>query len=124
MGSLALSIQSINSYSSYMRSETPICSTISLPLDPCHQNRPARIRCQLIPITITEAAGRYYALSYTWGDPKNRLPITIDRSTDINLAIFSPMARQERELNVTVNLEAALRRIRESVSNSAQYRLI
>jgi hypothetical protein len=27
MGSLALSIQSINSYSSYMRSETPICST-------------------------------------------------------------------------------------------------
>jgi hypothetical protein len=27
MGSLALSIQSINSYSLYMRSETPICST-------------------------------------------------------------------------------------------------
>jgi hypothetical protein len=30
MGSLALSIQSINSYSSYMRSETPICSTTYL----------------------------------------------------------------------------------------------
>jgi hypothetical protein len=33
MGSLALSIQSINSYSSYMKSETPICSTQCLSTD-------------------------------------------------------------------------------------------
>lgn len=77
------------------------------------QDKAARIRCQLLHITVAEAAGRYHAFSYTWGDSKNTLPITIDISPDINDAIFSPTARQERELNVTVNLEAALRRIRQ-----------
>jgi hypothetical protein len=49
-------------------------------------------------IVDLEYAPEYEALSYVWGDPTNRVPIQCNG----------------RQLNVTVNLDAALRRIRHT----------
>ena len=53
------------------------------------------IKCELNRFSL-DSHPRYEALSYTWGDPNNTRPIVLDGC----------------EVQVTVNLEAALRRLR------------
>jgi hypothetical protein len=60
----------------------------------------APIKCQLSNYSLDESdkgLPRYEALSYIWGNPENTLPIFID----------------EHQFNVTENLYAALRRLRD-----------
>ena len=60
----------------------------------------APIKCQLFDYSLDESDKRppqYEALSYVWGDLEKTLPIFID----------------ERRFNVTENLHAALRRLRD-----------
>jgi hypothetical protein len=60
----------------------------------------APIRCKLFNYSLQESGKEthlYEALSYVWGDPKETLPISIDK----------------HDLPVTVNLHAALSRLRD-----------
>ena len=64
-----------------------------------HQNKTAPIRCELFEYSFQESdegTHMYEALSYVWGDPLKTLPILIG----------------EHHFNVTVNLHAALSRLR------------
>ena len=65
-----------------------------------HEDKTAPIQCQLVDYSLQESGGGahlYEALSYVWGDPKETLPISIDKY----------------DLPVTVNLYAALSRLRD-----------
>ena len=65
-----------------------------------HENKTAPIQCQLVNYSLQESGGGthlYEALSYVWGDPKETLPISIDK----------------HDLPITVNLHAALSRLRD-----------
>ncbi|OCK97465.1 HET-domain-containing protein, partial [Cenococcum geophilum 1.58] len=65
-----------------------------------HKNKTAPIQCQLVNYSLQESGGGthlYEALSYLWGDPKETLPISIDK----------------HNLPVTVNLHAALSCLRD-----------
>jgi len=65
-----------------------------------HEDKTAPIQCQLVNYSLQESGGGthlYEALSYVWGDPKETLPILID----------------EHNLPITVNLYAALSRLRD-----------
>ena len=65
-----------------------------------HENKTAPIQCQLVNYSLQESGGGthlYEALSYVWGDPKETLLISIDK----------------HDLPVTVNLHAALSRLRD-----------
>ncbi|KAE9371116.1 HET-domain-containing protein [Stipitochalara longipes BDJ] len=55
------------------------------------------VRCRLHTELVAEAEDKYAALSYVWGDSRNRVPIVCD----------------ERIVKVTVNLADALRHIRD-----------
>ncbi|CZR69913.1 uncharacterized protein PAC_19813 [Phialocephala subalpina] len=64
-----------------------------------HEDKTAPIQCQLVNYSLQESGGgthQYEALSYVWGDPKETLPISIDK----------------HDLPVTENLHAALSRLR------------
>src|SRR2546423_4132352 len=58
------------------------------------------IRCELRRFSL-DSRPRYEALSYTWGDPSDTRPIILDGC----------------EVRVTVNLESALRRLRQPDTN-------
>ncbi|RYP78247.1 hypothetical protein DL771_000724 [Monosporascus sp. 5C6A] len=65
-----------------------------------HEDKNARIQCQLFDYPLrdsSEGTHLYEALSYVWGDDGNRQPILIDN----------------HELKVTSNLHAALLRLRD-----------
>jgi hypothetical protein len=60
------------------------------------------IRCDLYPVVFQEAKDQgYEALSYTWGDPKELLPILVN----------------ETKVPVTRNLHAALEHLRSEISD-------
>ncbi|KAG8160863.1 hypothetical protein KVR01_009127 [Diaporthe batatas] len=61
-------------------------------------DRQAPIRCQLKQSSFDNAIPEYKALSYTWGDPLVTTPISVN----------------DAEIQITVNLEAALRHIRNA----------
>ena len=65
-----------------------------------HEDKTAPIQCQLVNYSLQESGGGthlYEALSYVWGDPKETLPISINK----------------HDLLVTVNLHAALSHLRD-----------
>ena len=65
-----------------------------------HEDKTAPIQCQLVNYSLQKSGGGthlYEALSYVWGDPKETLPISINK----------------HDLLVTVNLHAALSHLRD-----------
>ena len=72
-----------------------------LRLMPYKNQSSAKIQCELFDYNLQDPSERthlYDALSYTWGDPEETLPVYIG----------------EHELPVTTNLHAALSRLRNS----------
>ena len=63
------------------------------------QDSSAQVHCSLQCVSLTDSKrAPYQALSYVWGDPKITVPIWVDG----------------REVQVTTNLDAALRRVRDT----------
>lgn len=65
-----------------------------------HEDKTAPIQCQLVNYSLQESGGGthlYEALSYVWGDPKETLPISINK----------------HNLPVTVNLYTALSHLQD-----------
>ena len=74
-----------------------------------HEDKTAPIQCQLVSYSLQESGGGahlYEALSYVWGDPKETLPISIISIGEHDLLVT-------HDLPVTVNLHAALSRLRD-----------
>jgi len=62
-----------------------------------NKNETAIIKCQLFNYSLEPDSHQYDALSYVWGNPNETLPLFID----------------EHVLHITVNLHAALLRLRD-----------
>lgn len=91
---------------------TPPTDADAKPTTPAHQRAtrfvallPGRfedpIQCQLLELTIGEGQSRYEALSYTWGDPSDKVSVLVN----------------DRPFPVTKNLETVLRHLRLEVGN-------